>query len=37
MLKRLFIWLFDKRILKAINSGCTYEEVKRFVHQLANE
>lgn len=37
MLKRLFIWLFDKRVLKAINAGCTYEEVKSLVDQLANK
>ena len=34
MFKRLFIWLFDKRVLKAINEGCSYEEVKDLVRRL---
>lgn len=34
MFKRLLIWLFDKRVLKAINEGCSYEEVKNLVRRL---
>lgn len=35
MFKRLFIWLFDKRVLEAINSGATYNEVKDLVRRLS--
>lgn len=35
MFKRLFIWLFDKRVLEAINNGATYNEVKDLVHRLS--
>lgn len=35
MFKRLFIWLFDKRVLEAINNGATYNEVKDLVCRLS--
>lgn len=35
MFKRLFIWLFDKRVLEAINDGATYSEVKDLVRRLS--
>lgn len=35
MFKRLFIWLFDKRVLEAINNGATYNEVKDLVRRLS--
>lgn len=35
MFKRLFIWLFDKRVLEAINSGSTYNEVLDLVRRLS--
>lgn len=35
MFKRLFIWLFDKRVLEAINNGSTYSEVKDLVRRLS--
>lgn len=35
MLKKLFIWLFDKRVLKAINEGKSYDEVKDLVRRLS--
>lgn len=35
MFKRLFIWLFDKRVLEAINDGATYNEVKDLVRRLS--
>ena len=34
MFKRLLIWLFDKRVLEAINNGATYNEVKNLVRRL---
>lgn len=35
MFKRLLIWLFDKRVLEAINNGSTYNEVKDLVRRLS--
>lgn len=35
MFKRLLIWLFDKRVLEAINNGATYNEVKDLVRRLS--
>ena len=35
MFKRLFIWLFDKIVLEAINNGSTYNEVKDLVRRLS--
>ena len=33
-IKAKLVWFFDKRVLDAINSGASYEEVERLVDEI---
>lgn len=33
-IKAELVWFFDKRVLNAINSGASYEEVKTLVEKI---
>ena len=35
-IKREFIWLTSKKVLDAINSGATYEEIEMIVEEEMN-
>lgn len=35
--KREFVWLTSQKVLDAINSGATYEEVQKIVEEEVNK